>query len=154
MHFEQIAKAVDIPIVLYNVPGRTGISLAPETVAELSKIDNIVAIKEASGSIEQSCKIFELCDITIISGDEQEGAPGDTLSIPLIVLINDKNGDVLSGKRQGKIGLFILLLKAKHHTYHLHHWLVALILFIGAPLGMTIVAFIFNKEAASATACA
>ncbi|HQB94944.1 MAG TPA: 4-hydroxy-tetrahydrodipicolinate synthase, partial [Candidatus Omnitrophota bacterium] len=52
-HYEYLAGRVDIPIVLYNVPGRTGVSIAPETVARLSKIDNIVAIKEASGSMDQ-----------------------------------------------------------------------------------------------------
>lgn len=76
-HFEFLAKKVDIPIVLYNVPGRTGISIAPETVARLSKIPNIVAIKEASGSLDQVDQILELCDITVLSGD-------DGLTLPMI----------------------------------------------------------------------
>lgn len=69
-HFEKIAKEVDIPIVLYNVPGRTGISMLPSTVARLSKIDNIVAIKEAAGSIQQVVDIISLCDLTVLSGDD------------------------------------------------------------------------------------
>ena len=69
-HFEKIAKGVDIPIVLYNVPGRTGISMLPSTVARLSKIDNIVAIKEAAGSIQQVVDIISLCDLTVLSGDD------------------------------------------------------------------------------------
>jgi 4-hydroxy-tetrahydrodipicolinate synthase len=57
-HFEAVAKACpDLPIVLYNIPGRTGRNLEPETVARLANIDNIVAIKEASGSLQQACQI-------------------------------------------------------------------------------------------------
>lgn len=78
-HYEKIAKEADIPIVLYNVPSRTGISIQPETVARLSKIDNIVAIKEASGSLEQVSRILSLCGITVLSGD-------DSLTLPMISL--------------------------------------------------------------------
>ncbi len=78
-HYEYLASKVDIPFVLYNVPGRTGISIAPETVARLSKIDNIVAIKEASGSMDQADQIMQLCDITLISGE-------DSLTYPLIAI--------------------------------------------------------------------
>jgi len=76
-HYERIAKAVDIPIVLYNVPSRTGISMLPDTVARLSKIDNIVAIKEASGSLDLVSQILSLCDITVLSGD-------DSLTLPMM----------------------------------------------------------------------
>ncbi|MCK4401451.1 4-hydroxy-tetrahydrodipicolinate synthase [bacterium] len=79
LHYEKIAKAVDIPIVLYNVPSRTGISILPQTVAELSKIDNIVAIKEASGSLDQISAIMDMCDITVLSGD-------DALTLPMMAL--------------------------------------------------------------------
>lgn len=78
-HYEKIAKAVDIPIVLYNVPSRTGISILPKTVARLSKIDNIVAIKEASGSLDQVSQILSLCDITVLSGD-------DSLTLPMMAI--------------------------------------------------------------------
>ncbi|MBI4430215.1 MAG: 4-hydroxy-tetrahydrodipicolinate synthase [Candidatus Omnitrophica bacterium] len=78
-HYEYIAGKVDIPIVLYNVPGRTGVSISPQTVARLRKIPNIVAIKEASGSIEQTCQILDLCDITVISGE-------DALTWPLMAV--------------------------------------------------------------------
>jgi len=74
-HYEKIAKEVDIPIMLYNVPSRTGISILPATVARLSKIDNIVAIKEASGSLEQVSQILSLCDITVLSGDDSNTLP-------------------------------------------------------------------------------
>ncbi len=76
-HYEFLAKKVDIPIVLYNVPARTGVSIAPETVARLSKIPNIIAIKEASGSLEQASRIKALCDLALISGE-------DSLTLPLL----------------------------------------------------------------------
>ncbi len=76
-HYRYLASRVDIPFILYNVPARTGVSLTPPTVARLSKIPNIVAIKEASGSLDQADQILELCDITVISGD-------DSLAVPMI----------------------------------------------------------------------
>ena len=71
-HFDSIAKSVNIPVMLYNVPGRTGINMSPETVYELSKLDNIKGIKEASGNIEQVCNILNLCgeNIDVLSGDD------------------------------------------------------------------------------------
>jgi 4-hydroxy-tetrahydrodipicolinate synthase len=69
-HFEAVAKAVPIPIILYNVPGRTGVNLSPETTARLSKVPNIVALKDAAGSIEQTTQVRALCDLTILSGDD------------------------------------------------------------------------------------
>ncbi len=78
-HYSTIAEAVDIPIILYNVPGRTGTNILPETVAALSKVRNIVAIKEASGSADQTSQIRSLCDITVMSGD-------DSLTLPLMAL--------------------------------------------------------------------
>jgi len=78
-HYEKIAKEVDIPIILYNVPSRTGISMTPETVARLSKVENIVAIKEAAGSLDQVSQILSLCDITVLSGD-------DSLTLPMMAV--------------------------------------------------------------------
>jgi 4-hydroxy-tetrahydrodipicolinate synthase len=78
-HFTRIAEEVDIPMILYNVPGRTGVNLLPPTVAELSKVKNIVAVKEASGNINQICDIISLCDITVLSGD-------DSLTFPLLAV--------------------------------------------------------------------
>ena len=71
-HFKLIAGEVDIPIVVYNVPGRTGVNLLPETLARLKDISNIVAVKEASGSIDQAETIISLTegDIGLISGDD------------------------------------------------------------------------------------
>lgn len=71
-HFKKVAKSIDLPIMLYNVPGRTGSNLMPETVEKLSKIDNIVALKEASGDMLQLAKIIKLVaeDFRVYSGDD------------------------------------------------------------------------------------
>jgi 4-hydroxy-tetrahydrodipicolinate synthase len=78
-HFEAAAKAVAIPQVLYNVPGRTAVNLLPETLARLSKIRNVAGVKEASGSLEQVTQIRTLCDIAVLSGD-------DALTYPMMCL--------------------------------------------------------------------
>ncbi|MEW6052450.1 MAG: 4-hydroxy-tetrahydrodipicolinate synthase [Nitrospirota bacterium] len=71
-HYKTVAEKVDIPIVLYNVPGRTAINMLPATVARLAEIKNIVAIKEATGDMKQVSEIIRLCGdrITVISGDD------------------------------------------------------------------------------------
>ncbi len=81
-HFKRIAENCDIPIVLYNVPKRTGIDLKPELVAKLSRIKNIVAIKEASGSLSQQSQIIEQTrgsEFILLSGD-------DDLTLPTMAL--------------------------------------------------------------------
>lgn len=78
-HFMTLADKVDLPIVLYNIPGRTGITMTPQTVARLRKHPNIIAIKEATGSLDMASEIRSLCDITIISGD-------DSLTLPLMAI--------------------------------------------------------------------
>lgn len=69
-HFTRVADAVDCPVILYNVPGRTGTNMLPETVARLAEHPRIVAIKDAAGSAERVSEIRGLCDITILSGDD------------------------------------------------------------------------------------
>ncbi|OGW17880.1 MAG: 4-hydroxy-tetrahydrodipicolinate synthase [Nitrospinae bacterium RIFCSPLOWO2_12_FULL_45_22] len=71
-HFCKVASEVEIPIILYNVPSRTGVNLLPSTVARLAKIGNIVGIKEASGSLQQIIDIIALCgeDFIVLSGDD------------------------------------------------------------------------------------
>lgn len=71
-HFEYIARSIDLPIMMYNVPGRTGCNMLPETVEKLSKIDNIVSLKEASGNIVQLSEIIRRvpADFTVYSGDD------------------------------------------------------------------------------------
>ena len=77
LHFKAIAEAVDIPMVLYNVPGRTVIHILPETVARLAKIDNIIGIKEACGSLEQISDVIRFCpdDFILLSGDDFTSMP-------------------------------------------------------------------------------
>ena len=76
-HYEKIAESVNIPIILYNVPGRTGLNITPNTCYELSKIPNIVAIKEASGDISKVGEIASLCrdNLWIYSGNDDQILP-------------------------------------------------------------------------------
>lgn len=76
-HYKVIAESINIPIILYNVPSRTGMNIEPETCLELSKIDNIVAIKEASGNISQVAEIAHLCgdNLHIYSGNDDQAIP-------------------------------------------------------------------------------
>ena len=72
LHYKAVAEAVAIPQILYNVPGRTGVNLLPETVARLAPIANVVAIKEATGSLQQASEVLVLCgdQIDVLSGDD------------------------------------------------------------------------------------
>lgn len=77
LHYKRIAECVSIPIILYNVPSRTGVNIEPETVLKLSRIPNIVGIKEASGNLEQITKIIELTnkeckDFAVYSGNDDQ----------------------------------------------------------------------------------
>lgn len=76
-HFTTIANSVNLPIILYNVPSRTGMNIMPETCMELSKIENIVGIKEASGNISQIAQISALCgdNLHIYSGNDDQILP-------------------------------------------------------------------------------
>lgn len=76
-HYKAIANSISIPIILYNVPSRTGLNINPETCWELSKIDNIVAIKEASGNLSQVAQIAHLCgdNLHIYSGNDDQTIP-------------------------------------------------------------------------------
>ena len=80
-HYKMIAAAVDIPLIVYNIPGRTGSNIAPETFARLCEIRSVVGIKEASGSMDQISDIRRLCGdrLTILSGD-------DSLVVPIMAL--------------------------------------------------------------------
>jgi 4-hydroxy-tetrahydrodipicolinate synthase len=78
-HFARIAEATDLPQVLYNIPARTGRNVEPATVARLAKIGPIVAIKEASGSLDQVSEILDRTDLTVLSGD-------DSLTLPMMAV--------------------------------------------------------------------
>jgi 4-hydroxy-tetrahydrodipicolinate synthase len=76
-HYKAVAEAVDIPIILYNVPSRTSSNIRPTTVARLAEIDNIVGIKEASGDLNQISEVIRLCpeDFALLSGDDFTSMP-------------------------------------------------------------------------------
>jgi 4-hydroxy-tetrahydrodipicolinate synthase len=76
-HFAAVAEACDLPMVLYNIPGRTGSNILPETIARLAELPPVVAVKEATGSLDQASHIASLCDLTLLSGD-------DSLTLPLL----------------------------------------------------------------------
>jgi 4-hydroxy-tetrahydrodipicolinate synthase len=78
-HYRAVADRVDRPIVLYNVPSRTGVALLPETIAKLSEHPRIAAVKEASGSLDQASAIRSRCDIAVLAGD-------DSLYLPLLAI--------------------------------------------------------------------
>ncbi|MFO0774820.1 MAG: 4-hydroxy-tetrahydrodipicolinate synthase [Nitrospiraceae bacterium] len=80
-HYKAVAEAVDLPLVLYNIPGRTGVNMAPSTVARLTDCKNIVAIKEGSGSVQQASDVIQLCGerMTVLAGD-------DSLTLPMMAL--------------------------------------------------------------------
>jgi len=74
-HFMTVADCCDLPVVLYNIPGRCGVAINPETIARLARHPNIVAIKEATGSMDSASEIRQRCNLTILSGD-------DSLTLP------------------------------------------------------------------------
>jgi len=78
-HFAAVAEAVDLPIVLYNIPARTGRNMEPETVERLAAIDRIVAIKEAAGSLDQVSDVIARTNLTVLSGD-------DSLTLPMLAV--------------------------------------------------------------------
>ena len=80
-HYETIAAATSLPIVLYNVPGRTGCNIEPKTVARLASVQNIVAVKEASGNMTQICEVCRLVpdDFIVLSGD-------DAMTLPMMAV--------------------------------------------------------------------
>jgi 4-hydroxy-tetrahydrodipicolinate synthase len=80
-HYKAIATAVDLPLFVYNIPGRTGSNIAPETFARLCEIKNIAGVKEASGSMDQCSDILKLCGhrLTMLAGD-------DPLTLPLMAM--------------------------------------------------------------------
>jgi len=78
-HYSAVAQAVDLPLVLYNVPGRTGLKMSAATIARLATIDSVVAVKEACGSVDQVSEILDCCDLTVLSGD-------DSLTLPMMAV--------------------------------------------------------------------
>jgi 4-hydroxy-tetrahydrodipicolinate synthase len=81
LHYKAIAEAVDLPLVLYNIPGRTGVNMLPTTIARLAAIQNIVGVKEGSGSIQQTSDIVQMCGdrLSVLAGD-------DAMTLPMMAL--------------------------------------------------------------------
>jgi len=76
-HFRLLAQAVDIPICVYNIPGRTGKNIEPETIVRMAELPNITMLKEATGSLDQASQVINATDLTVLSGD-------DSLTLPLL----------------------------------------------------------------------
>ncbi len=105
-HYRAVAEAVDLPLVLYNVPGRTAVNILPATVERLSEIENIVAIKEATGDMRQVSEVIRLCGerLTVLSGD-------DFTTYPLLALggkgVISVSANVMPGKVSRMCRLFL-----------------------------------------------
>lgn len=78
-HYRALAEAVDIPICVYNIPGRTGKNIEPETIIRMADLPNIAMVKEATGSLDQASQILAATDLTLLSGD-------DSLTLPLMAV--------------------------------------------------------------------
>ena len=80
-HYKAVAEVVDLPLVLYNIPGRTGVNMLPTTIARLATISTIVGVKEGSGSVQQASDIVQLCGdrLTVLAGD-------DSLTLPMMAV--------------------------------------------------------------------
>jgi len=78
-HYKAVSEQVGIPIVLYNIPGRTAKNMEPETIARIGELKNVVAIKESTGSMDQASQVLALSNLTLLSGD-------DSLTLPLLAL--------------------------------------------------------------------
>ena len=76
-HYKQVAEAVQIPICVYNIPGRAAKNIEPETICRLAEVDNITMVKEATGQLDQASHILAATDLTVLSGD-------DSLTLPLM----------------------------------------------------------------------
>lgn len=104
-HYKSVAEAVALPQILYNVPGRTGVNMLPQTVARLAEIPNIVGIKEATGSLQQASEIIALCGdkIDVLSGD-------DFVTFPLMACggagVISVTANIMPGEVAGMIDAF------------------------------------------------
>jgi 4-hydroxy-tetrahydrodipicolinate synthase len=76
-HYKAVSESVEIPICVYNIPGRTGKNIEPETIARIGEFDNVTMVKEATGSLDQVSQILSLTDLTVLSGD-------DSLTLPIL----------------------------------------------------------------------
>ncbi len=120
-HYKAIAEAIDIPICVYNIPGRTGKNIEPETIARIAEFGNVTMVKEATGSLDQASQILALTDLTVLSGD-------DSLTLPLLSIGAEGVVSVVGNMIPGDM---IALVKAymngeTHEAQRLHHKLFPL----------------------------
>ena len=117
LHYRTVAEKVPIPIIIYNIPGRTGTNMFTETLARLSKIPNIVGVKEASGSIKQMSDVIHMCgpDFDVLSGD-------DIFTLPLLALggkgVISTVSNVVPGDMAGLVDAFAAGDLEKARTLH------------------------------------
>ncbi len=112
-HFKALAEAVEIPICVYNIPGRTGKNIEPDTICRMAEIPNITMVKEATGSMDQASQILSRTDLTLLSGDDSLTLPfmsvggrgvisvvGNIVPKDMIALVNAFNsGDIREARR-------------------------------------------------------
>ena len=117
LHYRTVAEKVPIPIIIYNIPGRTGTNMFTETLARLSKIPNIVGVKEASGSIKQMSDVIHMCgpNFDVLSGD-------DIFTLPLLALggkgVISTVSNVVPGDMAGLVDAFLAGDLEKARTLH------------------------------------
>jgi 4-hydroxy-tetrahydrodipicolinate synthase len=105
LHYKAVADAVDLPLILYNIPGRTGVNLLPSTIARLTACRTIVAVKEGSGSVQQASEIIQLCGerLTVLAGD-------DALTLPMMAVgakgVITVTANVFPAKMAGLVNAF------------------------------------------------
>jgi 4-hydroxy-tetrahydrodipicolinate synthase len=127
-HFSEVLDASPIPVVLYNVPGRTGVNILPKTVARLAKHEKLVAVKEASGNVVQAANLESACgnDLSILSGDDPLTLPLMSVGVKGVISVTanvapDKvkklTEYVLTGDCPGALILHRELLKLNQHLF-------------------------------------
>ena len=133
-HFMALSEAVDVPIVLYNIPGRTGVTMSPETVGRLYRDGNIAAMKEATGDVSMATRYLQECDVTVLSGD-------DPLTLPMMSVGAKGVISVLSNVMPAKVAQLCTLVEAGDFASaaKLHHEvfkLTASLFLDGNPVGV------------------
>lgn len=102
-HFKAVAEAVDIPVCVYNIPGRSAKNIEPETIARLSELENITMVKEATGSLDQCSQVLASTNLTVLSGD-------DSLTLPMLALgaegVISVVGNIVPGDMLNMLRLF------------------------------------------------
>ena len=120
-HYRALAEQVDIPLCIYNIPGRTAKNVEPDTIVRLAELENIAMVKEATGSLDQASQIIAATDLTVLSGD-------DSLTLPLLsiggrgvvsVVGNFVPGDVLALLAAFESGDFDLACRSHHKLFPL-----------------------------------